>query len=46
MGKILRKRQKKLNERKIAHSNLLKRLPHGVNPEAFKQPGSMNRKKG
>lgn len=46
MGKILRKRQKKLNERKVAHANLLKSLPHGNNPAAFRQPGSMNRKKG
>jgi len=45
MGKILKRKQKKLNERKIAHSNLLKSLPSSANPAAYRQPGSMNRKK-
>lgn len=44
MGKILRKKQRVLNERKIAHANTLKSLPHGNNPAAYRQPGSMNRK--
>jgi hypothetical protein len=45
MGKILRKRQKKLMQRRNAHSLILKNLPSNVNPAAFKTPGSMNRKK-
>jgi len=44
MAKILRRKQKVLNERKIAHSNTLKSLPHGNNPAAYRQPGSMNYK--
>jgi len=45
MGKILKRKQKKLNERKIAHSNTLKSLPSSVKPESYRQPGSMNRHK-
>lgn len=46
MAKILRKRRAKLNNRRTAHSKTLASLPSSVKPEAFRQPGSMNRKKG
>lgn len=44
MAKSLRKVQAKLNARRNAHSATLK-TPH-INPAAFKQPGSMKRRKG
>jgi hypothetical protein len=46
MAKILRKKREKLNARRNAHGVTLKTLPSGVNPASYRQPGSMNRKKG
>ncbi len=46
MGKILRKQRGRLNNRRNAHSTTLKTLPAGSNPLAYRQPGSMRRKKG
>lgn len=46
MGKYLKKAQKKLNQRQVAHAATLKSLPSGANPMAYRQPGSMKRKKG
>lgn len=37
----LGKHMKRLNERRLAHSATLKSLPSGVNPSAFRCPGSM-----
>lgn len=45
MGKKLRKKLDRLNKRRLDHSATLKSLPSGVNPAAFKAPGSMNPKK-
>lgn len=37
----LAKREKRLNERRLSHSQTLRSLPANQNPLAFKAPGSM-----
>lgn len=46
MGKYLRKQRKRLSARRMTHSAILKNLPTGSNPEGYRAPGSMRRKKG
>lgn len=45
-GGKLAKRQKRLTERRTAHSATLRSLPSNVNPAAFRAPGSMKQKCG
>ena len=44
-GGKLAKKQKRLSDRRNAHSMTLKMLPTNANPLAFKTPGSMNNHK-
>jgi len=46
MSKYIKKALKKLNQRQVAHAATLKSLPPRANPAAWRQPGSMKRKKG
>ena len=45
MAKYLRKVQQKLSARRNAHSATLRSLPSSANPAAYRQPGSMKRRK-
>jgi hypothetical protein len=42
----LAKKQKRLTERRTAHSATLKSLPSNANPTCFRAPGSMKQKCG